>query len=176
MALRDWIESTPVAVAVPAVPAVFTGDNQGDPHQAEVEIKTPTGPRTLRLAHLGEPTESEIDVADAMLTFIADQSGPVPEADIIGAVDAEPILARNILYRLSVDGIVEPLPGGFFQIPDFPPAPANLPEGCPLTGAAFPETGCRFHRKLFNTLWKQGALPLPNGGCPLRAVCKLGAP
>jgi hypothetical protein len=160
--VRLWVE----AALVPDEP-------QGDPHQAEVEIKTPTGPRILRIADLNKPTEAEIDLADEMLTRLAEQPGPVSEGDIIGAVDADPTLARNILYRLSVDGIVEPLPGGLYQIPDYPPPAANLPEGCPLLGGPFPETGCRFHPRLFKTLYEQGVIPLPDGRCPLRNVCKI---
>jgi hypothetical protein len=148
------------------------GQNSAN-HQAEVEIKTPTGPRILRIADLNKPTEAEIDLADEMLTRLAEQPGPVSEGDIIGAVDADPTLARNILYRLSVDGIVEPLPGGLYQIPDYPPPAANLPEGCPLLGGPFPETGCRFHPRLFKTLYEQGVIPLPDGRCPLRNVCKI---
>jgi len=51
----------------------------------------------------------------------------------------------------------------------------GLPDGCPLTGAPFP-AGCRFHRRLFARLANEGVLPMPNGGCPLRLVCRLGRP
>jgi hypothetical protein len=48
-----------------------------------------------------------------------------------------------------------------------------LPDGCPLDGWPFPETGCRFHRRLFERLTAEGVLPA-GGPCPLRGVCKLG--
>jgi len=51
----------------------------------------------------------------------------------------------------------------------------DLPEGCPLDGWPFPETGCRFHRRIFERLTAEGVLP-PGGPCPLRGVCKLGRP
>jgi hypothetical protein len=49
---------------------------------------------------------------------------------------------------------------------------SGLPAGCPLDGSTFPETGCRFHRRLFARLVAEGALPT-GGPCPLRRVCKL---
>jgi hypothetical protein len=48
-----------------------------------------------------------------------------------------------------------------------------LPAGCPLDGWPFPETGCRFHRRIFERLTAEGVLPA-GGPCPLRRVCKLG--
>lgn len=53
-----------------------------------------------------------------------------------------------------------------------PPA-GDLPDQCPLrTGGPVPAE-CRFHPKLFKRLLAEGALPMPDGSCPLRAVCKL---
>jgi hypothetical protein len=97
----------------------------------------------------------------------------VAEAVILAAVEGDETWKRNILHRLVVDGIAELAAPGFYTIPSYPPAPPNLPEGCPLTGAPFPETGCRFHPRLFKTLHEQGVIPLPDGRCPLRNVCKI---
>jgi hypothetical protein len=124
-------------------------------------------------AFQGGPGPAHIDIADDELAFMAEQPGPVPEGDIIEAVGGEPTLARNILHRLAVDGIAEALPGGLYQIPDYPPRPADLFSACPLTGAPFPETGCAFEGRMLRRLLKTGALPLPGGRCPLRRLCKV---
>jgi hypothetical protein len=141
-----------------------------------VALATPTGDRITDLAiYQGEPTPEAIDVADRLLTHLAELDRPATEAEIVTAMGGEPTLARNILHRLAVDGICEAMPGGRYQIPEYPPRPADLPRGCPLTGAPFPATGCRFHRRLFARLVAEGALPT-GGPCPLRRVCKLGRP
>ena len=121
----------------------------------------------------GAPTPAAIDLADVMLKYIADQQRPCTEAEILEAVDADAVMARNILNRLAVDGIAEALPGGLFDIPPYPPRLANLPQGCPLrTGCPIPK-GCRFEAWLFQRMIKEGTLPLPGGRCPLRSLCKL---
>jgi hypothetical protein len=201
MALKDWIHgSGGSAVAVSAVIAVQEPQDErktaktattatAKAGKVAVDLATPTGTRTVTVTvtdnqaegriteasiYTGKPTPEAIDLADGMLEHIANHAGPVPEADIIEAVGGEPTLARNILHRLALDGICEALPGGLFGILDYPPKPADLPHGCPLTGVPFPGTGCcAFEGRMLRRLLKTGALPLPGGRCPLRAVCKL---
>lgn len=57
-----------------------------------------------------------------------------------------------------------------------PPAPVavDLPAECPLRTRGMVPAECRFHPKLFARLVAEGALPMPDGGCPLLKVCKLG--
>ena len=142
---------------------------------AVVDLATPDGPRiTEATIYQGRPTAEAVDLADAMLAFIANQAGPVPEADVLAAVGGDPVLSRNVLNRLAVDGIAEALPGGLFGIPAYPPKPANLPEGCPLLGPGPHPAGCRFHPTLFARLLDEGALPLSGGRCPLRQICQVG--
>jgi hypothetical protein len=139
-----------------------------------VDINTDDGtPFTDAKTFQGEPAPAHIDLADDMLCFMAEQPGPAPENDILEAVGGDPTLARNILRRLAVDGICEALPGGRFGIPGYPRPPADLPSGCPLTGAPFPETGCAFSEKMLRRLLQTGALPLPGGRCPLRRLCRV---
>jgi hypothetical protein len=154
---------------------------------AVIDRATATGPRTVTVSgntdpnriteatiYQGHPTPEAVDIADAILTHLADQGRPVAEADILAAVTGNETLCRNILARLAVDGIAEYLPGGLYQIPEYPPRPADLPDQCPLaTGGPVP-AGCRFEARLLPRMKAQGTLPMPNGGCPLRAVCKLG--
>jgi len=140
-----------------------------------VDISIDDGPRTITVADIyqGKATPEAVDIADAILTHLADQGRPVAEADIIAAVGVDKIYCRNILCRLAVDGIAEALPGGRYQIPDYPPRPVDLPDQCPIQAGGPVPTGCRFHPKLFRTLYAQGVIPLPGGRCPLRSVCGL---
>ena len=140
-----------------------------------VDVSTPGGRKVVSIyADDGKPTPEAVDVADDMLEFIAEQPGPVPESEVLSAVAGDATFKRNILNRLVLDGIAELAAPGLYTIPSFPPAPANLPPDCPLQGGPVP-TGCRFHPKLFGTLYKQGVLPLPGGRCPLRSACAVGS-
>jgi hypothetical protein len=141
--------------------------------QAATDINTGDNPRFTDAAiYQGEPDRAAVDLADRILDFIVAQPGPVPEAEIVTAIGGDSLLVRNVVRRLAVEGIAEALPGGLYGIPPWPPAAPDLPRGCPLTGAPFPATGCRFHRRLFARLVAEGALPT-GGPCPLRRVCKL---
>ena len=52
----------------------------------------------------------------------------------------------------------------------------GLPAGCPLaTGGPVPAE-CRFEARFFARMVAEGTLPIPDGGCPLLKVCKLGRP
>jgi hypothetical protein len=48
----------------------------------------------------------------------------------------------------------------------------DLPGGCPLLGGKVPPE-CRFEPRFFKRMANEGVLPLPDGSCPLRRVCKL---
>ena len=153
-------------------------DSGGGRHFSEkkapvaVDLATPTGPQPLRITSMENPTPAEIDVADAILTHLAEQPGPVAEAEVLATVAGDTTFNRNILNRLVLDGIVELAAPGFYAIPSYPPKTANLPEGCPLLGGPVP-SGCRFDSRLFKRLFNEGVLPLPGGRCPLRNVCKI---
>ena len=170
-------------------------DSRGERHFPEkkapcavTDLATPTGPRTVTVTgndtptgdritaasiYTGRPTPEAVDIADAALTFMSDKDRPCTEREITAAVGGDPIMARNILHRLAVDGIAEALPGGLYQIPAYPPRAADLPAGCPLLAGPVP-AGCCFHPKLLARLLAEGALPLPSGRCPLRTACKVG--
>lgn len=194
MALRDWVSG---AVATATIATNATKPNPKSPSLAGVAAAEPrksdpipTGPRTTTVTgnktttaprftyaaiYQGEPTPAAIDLADEMLKHIADQQRPCAEAEIVEAVEGDAVMARNIMNRLAVDGIAEALPGGLFDIPPYPPRPANLPQGCPLrTGCLIPK-GCRFEARLFQRMMAEGTLPLPGGSCPLRALCRVGS-
>lgn len=136
----------------------------------EVDLATQTRPATI---YRGAPTPEAVDVADRILTHLADLGRPVAEAEILAALGGDALVVRNILHRLAVDGIAEALPGGLYQIPAYPPRAADLPAGCPLLAGPVP-AGCCFHPKLLARLLAEGALPLPSGRCPLRTACKVG--
>jgi len=51
-------------------------------------------------------------------------------------------------------------------------ADSELPPGCPLCGGPVP-TGCRFNPRLFSRMIREGVLPMPDGSCPIRRVCKM---
>jgi hypothetical protein len=196
MALRDWVSGE---VATATVATVATKPTSKAPTVASVASVAvaeprkskgePTGPRTTTVAgndtptgdritdaaiYRGEPTPEAIDVADAILTHLADLGRPATEGEITEALGGDPLLSRNVLRRLAVEGVAEALPGGLYQIPPYPPRPADLPEGCPLLGGPVP-AGCRFEAKLLRRMMAEGALPLPGGRCPLRQVCKAEA-
>jgi hypothetical protein len=201
MALRDWIyRFEEPAAAVPAVIAVQEPKNErktaktattatAKDRKSAVDLATPDGPRTVTVTgnatptgnrindaaiYQGQPTREAVDVADRLLTHLANLDRPATEAEILTAVGGDEVYCRNILYRLAVDGIVEALPSGLFGIPEYPPKPANLPEGCPLLGPGPHPAGCRFEAKLLRRMMTEGALPLPSGRCPLRTTCKVG--
>lgn len=150
-----------------------------------VEINTPTGRRSVIVAsdsdddritgaaiYQGCPTPDLTNLADRILTFIAGRDGPVSEGEIISAVASGETIVRTLLGRLCIEGLVEPVGGGRYRIPAWPPQPSNLPEGCPILGG--PVTGgCRFDPRLFMRLMAEGTLPLPGGRCPYRHICRL---
>lgn len=140
-----------------------------------VDIDTPTGRRSITSATTcqGEPTEAAVDIADRILDHLAAQGHPVDESGILAAVGGDEVFCRNILHRLAVEGLAEYQGGGLYDIPSWIPKAPDLPKGCPLTGAPFPETGCKFHPRLFARLKAEGVLPLPGGRCPVRLACKL---
>lgn len=139
-----------------------------------VDLSTPTGRKTISIhGSDGRPTLAAVDLADRILGFLAEHKAPVGEADILAAVGSDPLFARNVLTRLVVEGLAELAGPGRYTIPSYPPKAPDLPVGCPLLGGPFPETGCRFHPRLFQTLFQQSVIPLPGGRCPLRTVCKL---
>lgn len=185
MALRDWIRgSGGSAAAVPAVIAVQEPKNErktaktattatAKAEKVAADLEAPKAHFTDATIYEGEPTPEAIDIADEALKYIAAQRGPVAENEIISALGGDPIMARDILHRLAVDGIAEAMPGGRFGIPGYPRPPADLPSGCPLTGAPFPETGCAFDERMLRRLLQTGALPLPGGRCPIRRLCEV---
>ncbi len=202
MALRDWIHRfEEPAAAVPAVIAAQEPKNErktaktattatAKAGKVALDLATPTGPRPTTVAgndtpsgdritdaaiYRGEPTPEAIDVADAILVHLADKDRPCTEGEITEALGGDPLITRNVLRRLAVDGIAEALPGGLYGIPPWPPRPADLPRGCPLLGGPHP-AGCRFHPKLLARLLSEGAMPLPGGRCPLRRLCRVVDP
>jgi hypothetical protein len=138
-----------------------------------VDLSTPTGRKTISIhGSDGRPTEAAVDLADRILSFLANEAEPATEAEIFAAMGGDSLFTRNVLHRLAVEGLAELAGPNRYTIPDYPPKAADLPVGCPLLGGPFPET-CRFHPKLFRTLLEQGVIPLPGGRCPLRNICKL---
>jgi len=89
------------------------------------------------------PTQVEVDIADAMLSFIAKQSGPVSEDDILAAVSGDEALKRRVLYRLAVDQIVERRKGGGYRIPpDRSRENPGLPDHCLLKKGGRATSNC----------------------------------
>jgi hypothetical protein len=107
------------------------------------------------------------------LTHLADLDRPATEAEALAAAGCDETMARNILHRICIEGLADYQGRGLYALPPWPPRSADLPEACPLLGGPHP-AGCRFHPKLLARLVAEGALPLPGGRCPLRAVCRLG--
>lgn len=137
-----------------------------------IEIDLSTRPPFATM-YRGRPTVEALAVADAILDHLAGVGPPEAETAILAAVGGDETLTRNVLYRLAVEGVVESLRGGLYRVPDYPPAPPNLPERCPLRGGPVP-AGCRFEARLFKRMVAEGALPLPGGRCPVRHTCKAG--
>ena len=161
-------KKAPVAVVDLATP--------GGPRSVKVSGNTaPTGDRITPAAiYQGEPSPAVVDLADRLLTHLANLDRPATEAEILTALGGDEVYCRNILYRLAVDGIVEALPGRQFGIPEYPPRPADLPESCPLLTSGGPVPGgCPFDAKMLRRMIQEGALPLPGGRCPLRRRCIL---
>jgi len=169
--LQSWLEFENLHQGVSARPS---SDNAP---AAGVDIDTDKIPRvfTEHCIYQGVPDQAAIDLADQMLEFIAHQDHPVLETAIIRVARADDTLARSILYRLCVDGIVEPVAGSRFRIPPWPPEKNTLPKGCPLRGAGPHQAGCRFHSQLLVRVVAAGILPLPGVRCSLRAICKMEA-
>jgi len=140
-----------------------------------VDVLTPGGRKTISIhGSDGRPTEAAVDLADRILSFLADQADPATEFEILTAMGGDQLFTRNVLHRLTVEGLAELAGHGRYTIPSHPPAPANLPPDCPLQGGPVP-SGCRFEARLLARLIQEGALPLPGGRCPLRGVCKVAA-
>lgn len=117
-----------------------------------------------------EPTSVEIDIADAMLLFIAEQPGPVSEDDILAAVDGDAVLKRNVLYRLAMGRIVERLKGGGYRVPDWPRKDSGLPDHCPAKKGGQAIGNCVLAAPLMARFAKEGIVSASTG-CPLRRVC-----
>ena len=117
-----------------------------------VAINTDEGPRTITvndhqdgritdaIIRQGRPTPEATDIPDRILTHLEGQGSPAKESSILDAVGGD---HGAVLRRLTVDGMVEPVGGGRYQIPTWPPDPVNLPDHCPLMGGPVP-AGCRF--------------------------------
>jgi hypothetical protein len=149
--------------------------SEKSPSVAVVDTGTATDPPDVLTAAdvftSTDPDDEEINLADLILHRLEAIGRPATVDEIIEGVDGTPGAIRAMLGRLLVVGLAEQTENLRYRLPPWPPRPVDLPSGCPLTGAAFPETGCRFHWKLFERLKAEKVLPLPNGGCPLRAVC-----
>ena len=199
MALRDWIyRFEEPAAAVPAVIAVQEPKNErktaktattatAKAGKVAVALATPTGPRTVTVTgnvtptggritdaglYRGEPTPEAIDVADRILTHLADLDRPATEAEALAAAGCDETMARNILHRICIEGLAEYQGRGLrYRIPPYPPPAADLPEACPLLGPGPHPAGCRFDHRLLRRMMAEGALPLRGGRCPLSAVC-----
>lgn len=200
MALRDWIyRFEEPAAAVPAVIAVQEPKNErktaktattatAKDRKSAVDLATPDGPRTVTVTgnatptgdrindaaiFQGEPTPEAVDLADRILTHLADLGRPATEAEVAEALGGDPVALRAILRRLVLDGIAELQGPGLYGIPPWPPAAPDLPSGCPLLGPGPHPDGCRFDHRLLRRMIQEGTLPLPGGRCPLRQACKV---
>jgi len=68
---------------------------------------------------------------------------------------------KKALVGIEMTTINEHLPKAF-----------ELPDSCPLLGRPVPDE-CRFEARFFRRMVQGGTLPGPEGGCPLRQVCRL---
>ncbi len=144
MALRDWVSGAVATATVATTATKATPKDRSVATVATVAVAeprkrepAPTPPRTIEAptggwitpttVYQGHPTKAAVDVADAILTHLANQGRPCTEAEIIQTVGGDPRTVGAILRRLAEDGIVEPVPAGRYRLPEYPPPPGTSP-------------------------------------------------
>lgn len=173
MALRDLLKGPErpiktnfqrVATATAATTAIKRPENvRTVATVAEIAVAEPRNGKTDR----GRITEADLDRAEQMFNFLADQDRACSEAEILAAVAGDESEKRNILFRLAAEGVIEYLGHGQYMI-DAPKV--ELPSSCPLrTGGRVPR-GCAYHPKFFARMLSAGTLTTA-GHCPLIRVC-----
>lgn len=171
--VRDWIEAA--LISEPAVKVDLRTSKDPQTGTVSGNYDLPPSCFTEATIYQGQPDQAAIDLAEEMMKFIAELGRPATEDEITGGAGGDPRIVGAILRRLVLGGIADLQAPGLYSIPPWPPRPADLPEKCPLkTGGATPD-GCAFDSQMLKRMVTTGALPLPGGSCPLRALCGVGS-